>query len=483
MRFSEFKVIRESAEKGGFYTIGDSHAVAIATAGGKGWTNLAIGGRSSTNGEMLANISKIPEGAIVVVSQGANDTANAARATMDSGGKRKPVPPATIAANVANVVAKVQAQKPSKVFFMLFPNGPGRGAGLAKYYGGDYQEEVRDAIKGVIDVPIIDINGKPLTDGVHATMAVYKEVANKVVAQSGGGVTLGNPAAKPGAPTTKDKQDGGQGASPKETTSVVDVPTGRRGPAVRDVQQALIALGYKLPKHGADGLRGPETSAAVRQFQTDNGLSVDGDPGSETVGALNKLLASKGIKIEKSTERDVKSVDYSGSASGDLGSVDTSDEKNNAARESAEKFLGRKMDDKEWDILLRTVGSEASNNPEEQAWVMGVVLNRVRKGTWGPTVTSVVYAPGQFQVATGTRTGPGGSWTGEVPNFRRGPTKSQLSNIYKGAIDTLPTVDKSTLNFTAASSAAYGPGTNIGFRDKLLAAGGQRIGQTVFGTA
>lgn len=205
MRFSEFKIITE-APSAQFYTIGDSHAVAIAQAGGKTWVNLAIGGRSSTDSEMLSNISKLPEGAVVVVSQGANDTANSARATMDSGGKRQPVPPATIAANVANVVAKVQAQRPSKVFFMLFPNGPGRGAGLAKYYGGDYQEEVRNAIKGAVDVPIIDINGKPLTDGVHATMAVYKEVANKVTSQAGGGVTLGPAGAAPGAPATKDKE-------------------------------------------------------------------------------------------------------------------------------------------------------------------------------------------------------------------------------------------------------------------------------------
>jgi hypothetical protein len=39
------------------------------------------------------------------------------------------------------------------------------------------------------------------------------------------------------------------------------------------------------------------------------------------------------------------------------------------------------------------------------------------------------------------------------------------------------------MNFTAANAAAYGPGTNLGFRDKLLAKGGQQIGQSIFGTA
>lgn len=313
MRFNEFKIIKEASEKPGFYTIGDSHAVAIATAGGKGWTNLAIGGRSSTDSAMLANIAKIPPGAVVVISQGANDTANSMRASMDSGGKRKPVPAATIAANVANVVDKVQAQKPSKVFFMLFPNGPGRGAGLAKYYGGDYQEEVRNAIKSAVDVPVIDINGKPLTDGVHATMGVYKEVANKVAAGAGSGVSLGAPASSPGAPATKDKV--GAGTKPAETLSV---PTSRRGPEVADVQKALLALGYKLPQHGVDGIRGPETVAAVKEFQQANNLTVDGDPGPETIAALNNVIASKGIKIEKSTEKDVKVSAGGGQASGRL---------------------------------------------------------------------------------------------------------------------------------------------------------------------
>ena len=84
------------------------------------------------------------------------------------------------------------------------------------------------------------------------------------------------------------------------------VPNGRIGPEVADIQKALLGLGYKLPKHGVDGVRGPETSAAVKQFQQDNGLTVDGDPGIETVSALNKLIANKGVTFTKSTETDVK---------------------------------------------------------------------------------------------------------------------------------------------------------------------------------
>lgn len=301
MRFNEFKLVEQAQPK--FYTIGDSHAEAVATAGGKEWVNLAIAGRSSTDGEMLANISKVPKGAVVLVSQGANDTANAMRASMET--KKPPRNPNQIASNVANVVNKVQAQG-ATVIFMLFPNGPGRGAGLAKYYGGDYQEQVRSAIKSALgDVKIIDINGKPLTDGVHATMGVYKDVANQVKAQSGAGVTLGNPAGSPGSPATKNK---GAGTKP---SFVLDVPEGRRGPAVRDIQQVLLKLGYTLPKHGADGIRGPETVKAVMAFQKDNGLEQDGDPGFETVKKLNSLIASNPnlvAGLQRSTPSDVKAT-------------------------------------------------------------------------------------------------------------------------------------------------------------------------------
>ena len=319
MRFNEFKlVLTEDAAK--FYTIGDSHAVAVATAGGKDWINLAIGGKSSTDAGMLANIAKVPKGATVLVSQGANDTANAMKAAEQT--KKPPKDPKAIAANVANVVNKVQAQG-ATVIFMLFPNGPGRGPGLAKYYGGDYQADVRDAIKAAINVEIIDINGKSLTDGVHATMGVYKEVANQVKAK--GGITLGPAGATPGAPTTKDKRGSSDNMKPGEdkmahaaATQSLSVPTGNINPAVADIQKVLLALGYKLPKHGVDGSRGPETRNAVKQFQRDNNLTVDGDPGPVTIGAMNRLVATKKIAFVKSTPADVKVSAGTGQASGKL---------------------------------------------------------------------------------------------------------------------------------------------------------------------
>jgi len=48
------------------------------------------------------------------------------------------------------------------------------------------------------------------------------------------------------------------------------------GPKVKFLQTRLLELGYELPTAGADGWFGPETEAAVREFQRRNGLEVDG---------------------------------------------------------------------------------------------------------------------------------------------------------------------------------------------------------------
>ena len=64
--------------------------------------------------------------------------------------------------------------------------------------------------------------------------------------------------------------------------------TGTSGEDVKLLQQALVKLGYD-PK-GVDGGFGPGCLAAVRQFQYDNGLAVDGLVGPATIRLLNANL-------------------------------------------------------------------------------------------------------------------------------------------------------------------------------------------------
>lgn len=68
---------------------------------------------------------------------------------------------------------------------------------------------------------------------------------------------------------------------------------GDKGETVRELQSKLIELGYDLGHWGADGDFGNATNTAVRQFQTDNKLTVDGIVGNQTWGKLDELIEEK----------------------------------------------------------------------------------------------------------------------------------------------------------------------------------------------
>ena len=79
--------------------------------------------------------------------------------------------------------------------------------------------------------------------------------------------------------------------SKAETTPTEEPPRtilkrGMKGDDVRRLQQRLMELGYALPRYGADGDYGSETATAVKAFQRDRGLQVDGVAGDATLAAL-----------------------------------------------------------------------------------------------------------------------------------------------------------------------------------------------------
>ena len=61
---------------------------------------------------------------------------------------------------------------------------------------------------------------------------------------------------------------------------------GSTGEAVRKLQNSLVSAGYNVGSTGADGIYGPATQRAVRQYQKDMGLQVDGIAGAQTLGKL-----------------------------------------------------------------------------------------------------------------------------------------------------------------------------------------------------
>ena len=125
---------------------------------------------------------------------------------------------------------------------------------------------------------------------------------------------------------------------------------GSRGEEVRQIQTALQNRGYD--PGSVDGIYGERTEAAVRRFQADQGLAVDGIAGPDTLAAL-------GVSGSSNEATSVSNSDYY--------------------------------------LLARIISAEARGEPYTgQVAVGAVVLNRVKHPSFPDTIAGVIYQPGAF---------------------------------------------------------------------------------------
>ena len=123
---------------------------------------------------------------------------------------------------------------------------------------------------------------------------------------------------------------------------------GSRGDEVVQIQQKLKDMGYY--QGNVDGMYGYQTMNAVKDFQNDNSLSVDGIAGTQTLTALG---------ITGSTGSNVGSSDYN--------------------------------------LLARVISAEARGEPYNgQVAVGAVIMNRVKHPSFPDTISSVIYQKGAF---------------------------------------------------------------------------------------
>ena len=146
-----------------------------------------------------------------------------------------------------------------------------------------------------------------------------------------------------------------------------------------------------------------------------------------------------------------------------------------AAKKTADAYLGRVITPQEWEHLLRATFAESGHDTKEDVHILATVLNRARLGAFGGSnITKVLTDPGQFQAVSGT-----GEKPGLHANFMKGPSPNDLNKILSAIIKYLPKIPKDIGYFTASKEKAYGPGTNIGFRDRLSKVG-THVGDTIF---
>lgn len=130
---------------------------------------------------------------------------------------------------------------------------------------------------------------------------------------------------------------------------------GSKGPEVIELQKKLAQLGYVVGT--ADGKFGSKTEAAIRRFQKERGLRVDGLAGTQTIKEL-KLLTGQ-------------STNSKGKAVGNK-NIDTN-------------------------LLARCVNAEARGEPYVgQVAVAAVILNRISDPAFPKTIADIVYQPQAF---------------------------------------------------------------------------------------
>lgn len=128
---------------------------------------------------------------------------------------------------------------------------------------------------------------------------------------------------------------------------------GSRGGEVKQIQTKLKRWGYYTGS--IDGIYGSQTLAAVKWFQSKNGLSVDGIAGPKTLAAMGIM------EVGNNTGGIASNADLN--------------------------------------LLARLVYAESRGEPYTgQVAVAAVVLNRVKNSSFPNTVAGVIYQSGAFSV-------------------------------------------------------------------------------------
>jgi hypothetical protein len=202
--------------------------------------------------------------------------------------------------------------------------------------------------------------------------------------------------------------------------------------------------------------------------------------GSLLKGGLTAGLAIGGLLAMEKAFAKMAEIDFKDfiPSMGNIFGTKKEEEPASNAREAAEKYYGKTITDKEWELILKTVGAEADSDKIGIAKTTATILNRAKQGgDFGVGIEGVIRKPGQFQAASGTAKNPG-----ESKLFKEGPSGKRLENIEESITNILPSVPEQQLFFTASNPKAYGPGTNPEFMKSPIFKKGEVVGGQIYNT-
>ncbi|SDM99844.1 N-acetylmuramoyl-L-alanine amidase [Paenibacillus sp. yr247] len=168
----------------------------------------------------------------------------------------------------------------------------------------------------------------------------------------------------------------------EETFSKNEVRYGATGADVRELQGRLKFIGFY--NGSIDGDYGYKTLTAVKRFQGEFGMKVDG-----IVGAKTKLKLWEATKDWKPTAPPTASE---GKTEGDS--------ENAASNQKPANMLPSNnlgLSEQDINLMANAVNGEARGEPYiGQVAVAAVILNRVKSPSFPNTVSGVIFQPGAF---------------------------------------------------------------------------------------
>ncbi|MCT2195091.1 spore cortex-lytic enzyme [Paenibacillus sp. p3-SID1389] len=175
-------------------------------------------------------------------------------------------------------------------------------------------------------------------------------------------------------------------AQPAFSEQVIDY--GAYGKDVYELQGRLAYLGFY---HGKlDSYFGPKTLGALKWFQSEFGMKVDGLAGPKTK-----------LKLYNATKNWKPGMEYANAGGNEKSQAGAANKSGNGSvkAESDELSASNTMGLSENDlkIMANAVYGEARGEPfEGQVAVAAVILNRVKSPSFPNTVSGVIFQPGAF---------------------------------------------------------------------------------------